>query len=105
MSEESDHPAPSDEIARTQPDRAEANVNEDRRWLDKPGSVNLLIYVLIAACSASVLADFFYHKHGEFHFQEFVGFDALYGFVAYVGLVNLAKGVRVLLMRNEDYYD
>lgn len=78
---------------------------DDPRWLDKPGSVNLLIYVLIAACAATVVADFFYHKHGEFHFQEFVGFDALYGFVAYVGLVNLAKVVRVLLMRSEDYYE
>jgi len=105
MSEESNHPTPPDEIARAEQSRAEATLNDDPRWLDKPGSVNLLIYILIAACSASVLADFFYHKHGEFHFQEFIGFDAIYGFVAYVGLVNLAKGVRILLMRNENYYD
>ena len=78
---------------------------DDPRWLDKPGSVDLLIKVLIGACVLSVMADFFYHKHGEFNFQEIIGFDAVYGFVAYVGLVNLAKGVRVLLMRNEDYYD
>jgi hypothetical protein len=105
MSEESNHPTPPDEASHAEQAGADAVVNDDPRWLDKPGSVNLLIYILIAACSASVLADFFYHKHGEFHFQEFVGFDAIYGFVAYVGLVNLAKGVRILLMRNEDYYD
>ena len=79
--------------------------NDDPRWLDKPGSVDLLIKILIAACVVSVMADFFYDKHGEFHFQEFTGFDALYGFIAYVGLIHVAKGVRVLLMRNEDYYD
>ncbi len=79
--------------------------NDDPRWLDKPGSVDLLIKILIAACVASVMADFFYDKHGEFHFQEFTGFDALYGFIAYVGLIHVAKGVRVLLMRSEDYYD
>jgi hypothetical protein len=78
---------------------------EDPRWLDKRGSVDLLIKILIAACVASVMADFFYHKHGDFHFQEIIGFDAMYGFVAYVGLVNLAKGLRILLMRSEDYYD
>ncbi len=78
---------------------------DDPRWLDRPGSVGILIKILMAACAATVLADFFYHKHGEFHFQEFPGFDAAFGFLAYVGLVNLAKGVRVLLMRSEDYYD
>ena len=79
--------------------------DDDPRWLDRPGSVGILIKILMAACAATVLADFFYHKHGEFHFQEFPGFDAAFGFLAYVGLVNLAKGVRVLLMRSEDYYD
>lgn len=78
---------------------------DDPRWLDKPGSVDLLIKILVIACVVTVLADFGYHKHGEFHFQEFPGFDAIFGFLAYVGLVNLAKGVRVLLMRSEDYYD
>ncbi len=34
-----------------------------------------------------------------------MGFDAIYGFVACVGLVIAAKGLRVLLMRDEDYYD
>ena len=79
--------------------------NDDPRWLDKPSSVDLLIKILIGACVLTVMADFFYHKHGAFHFQEFVGFDAIYGFVAYVGLVHLAKGLRLLVMRSEDYYD
>ncbi len=79
--------------------------NDDPRWLDRPENVNVLIKLLIAACILSVMADFFYHKHAEFHFQQMIGFDAVYGFVAYVGLVNLAKGLRLLLMRNEDYYD
>jgi hypothetical protein len=78
---------------------------DDPRWLDKPGSVDLLIKILIGACVLSVLADFLYHKHGEFSFQEWIGFDALYGFIAYVGLIHVAKGVRILLMRSEDYYD
>ena len=78
---------------------------EDPRWLDKPGSVGLLIKILIAACVCSVVADFFYHKHGEFHFQEYPGFDAAFGFLSYVGLVNAAKLWRKLVMREEDYYE
>ena len=82
-----------------------SEASDDPRWLDKPGSVGLLIKILIAACTLSVAADFFYDKHGEFHFMEFPAFDAAYGFLAYVGLVTLAKSIRVLLMRDEDYYD
>jgi hypothetical protein len=94
-----------DQVQTASAGTTDTEATDDSRWLDKPGSVDLLIKILIAACVLSVMADFFYHKHGEFHFQEFFGFDAIYGFVAYVGLVNLAKGVRVLLMRNENYYD
>ncbi len=78
---------------------------DDDRWLDRPSSVNLIIKLLILACVLSVVADFFYHKHGDYGFQEWLAFDALFGFFAYVGLVTTAKGVRRLLMRDEDYYD
>lgn len=74
-------------------------------WLDRPGSVDLIIKGLIAACIVTVAADFFYHKHAEYAFQQWVGFDAIFGFVAYVSLITTAKGVRRLLMRSEDYYD
>lgn len=74
-------------------------------WLDRPGSVRLLIVLLALAGAASVAADLFYHKHGDYGFQEWIGFDAAFGFLAYVGLVTTAKGVRRLLMRSEDYYD
>jgi hypothetical protein len=52
-----------------------------------------------------VLADFFYHKHTHYDFQGYVGFDAFYGFVSCVLLVLVAKQVRKILMRDEDYYD
>ncbi len=78
--------------------------NEDW-WLDRPSSINLIIKVLIAACVGVVVADFFYHKHGDYSFQEWFAFDAIFGFAAYVGLVTAAKGIRRLLMRSEDYYD
>ncbi len=87
------------------PETTGSEASDDPRWLDKPGSVDLLIKILIVACAFTVAADFFYDKHGEFHFMEFPGFDAAYGFLAYVGLVTTAKGIRVLLMRDEDYYD
>ena len=86
-----------------QPDESEATTDE--RWLDRPGSVDRIIWVLIALSAATVAADFFYHKHGHWGFQEWFGFDAAYGFVACVGLVLAAKGLRKLVMRSEDYYE
>ena len=59
---------------------------------------------MIAAGVIVVLADFGYHKHGYFGFQEWFAFDAVFGFAAYVGLVNSAKLLRKLVMRPEDYY-
>ena len=53
-----------------------------------------------------VLADFgAYHKHGHFDFEELPGFNAAFGFLAYVGLVLSATQLRKLLKRDEDYYD
>lgn len=84
---------------------AEISGTPDERWLDRPGSVDTLVRLLIVLCAATVLADFFYHKHGHWGFQEWFGFDAAYGFVSCVGLVLAAKGLRKLLMRSEDYYE
>ncbi len=74
-------------------------------WLDRPSSVNLIIKVLIVACALTVVADFFYKKHGDYQFQEWIAFDAVFGFLAYVGLITVAKAFRRIVMRDEDYYD
>ena len=79
---------------------------EDRKyWLDEPGNVKKIIWALFAVCTALFLADAFYHKHSHFEAENFFGFYAIFGFVVCVALVLAAKGMRVFLMRSEDYYD
>lgn len=79
---------------------------EDRKyWLDEPGNVKRIIWALFAVCAALFLADAFYHKHSHFEAENFFGFYAIFGFVVCVALVLAAKGMRVFLMRSEDYYD
>jgi phosphatidylserine synthase len=79
---------------------------EDRKyWLDEPGNVKKIIWALFAVCAALFLADTFYHKHSNFEAENFFGFYAIFGFVVCVALVLAAKGMRVFLMRSEDYYD
>ena len=77
----------------------------DTGFFDDPRHVDWVIRALIAVSVLSVLADFFYHKHAEYHFREWIGFDAVYGFVSCVLLVLAAKQLRKILMRPEDYYD
>ena len=79
---------------------------EDRKyWLDEPGNVKRIIWALFAVCAALFLADAFYHKHSYFEAENFFGFYAIFGFVVCVALVLAAKGMRLFLMRSEDYYD
>jgi uncharacterized membrane protein len=79
--------------------------DEKPGWFDKPSNVNKIVWALVAMCTASVLADFFYHKHTHYDFQGYVGFDAFFGFVSCGLLVLVAKQLRKILMRDEDYYD
>ena len=68
------------------------------------GSVEIMI-ALGVVCLLLLLADFFYHKHVHFDFENWFGFFALYGFFMCVALVLAAKVMRIILMRREEYYD
>lgn len=74
-------------------------------WLDRPGSVDRIVWALYAVCALLFVADFAVHKHGPFAIEHVFGFYAWFGFLACVGLVLLARVMRSILMRPEDYYD
>jgi hypothetical protein len=78
---------------------------DEKGFFDKPANVKRIIQVLMLLSGLSVVADFFYHKHVDYDFQGWIGFDAVYGFIACVLLVLAAKQLRRILMRDEDYYD
>ncbi len=77
---------------------------EEPRWPDKPENVKKIIWFVVAICTASVVADLFYDKHGHYDFEHIIGFHAAYGFVSCVVLVLAATQMRKLVMRDEDYY-
>ncbi len=78
---------------------------EKRYWLDEPRNVKKLVYGLYAVCAVLALADFFYQKHGEFHWEEIPTSFALFGFIAGTAIVLGAKELRKVIKRDEDYYD
>lgn len=78
---------------------------EPKRWLDHSHNVDKIYWAVIAASAALFLADVFYHKHPAFEMEAVFGFYGLWGFFVCVGLVLAAKGLRLFVKRNEDFYD
>jgi len=74
-------------------------------WLDDRRNVDKVFWGLCGLCLALFVADAFYHKHAVFAFEAWFGFFGLFGFVACVFLVLIAKELRKVLLRGEDYYD
>jgi len=72
---------------------------------DDPRNVKRAIYALYAVCGLSLIADFFTRRHVDHPWEVLWGFYCVYGFVACVILVLVAKEMRKMLMRGEDYYD
>ena len=52
-----------------------------------------------------LIADPFIHKHGHYSWENVPAFYAVYGFIACVSLIFIAKLLRLLVKRKEDYYD
>ena len=76
-----------------------------KRYLfDSSATVKRVLYGFYAMCIVLLLADVVVRRHGDHPVEGFFGFYALYGFVACVTLVLVAKVLRNLVMRREDHY-
>ena len=72
---------------------------------DKPRNVRRVVLGLVGVCVILLSLDLVLHRHVSHPWEAMFGFYAVYGFVACVLLVLLAKEMRKVLIRNEDYYD
>ena len=72
---------------------------------DNPRNVRRVVLGLVGACVILAGLDLVLHRHITHPWEAMIGFYAVYGFVACVLLVLLAKELRKVLMRKEDYYD
>jgi len=84
---------------------AQPDPKERRYWLDDPANVTRLVRVFYAVCAVLIVIDVFVPKHGPFSIEHWFGFYGFFGFLACVALVLIAKQLRKVLMRPEDYYD
>lgn len=81
------------------------NMNDKKHIFDNPKNVKLLINALYVCCFILFALDLVIHRHTVHPWESFIGFYAIYGCLACVVLVLIARELRKFVMRDEDYYD
>ena len=86
--------------------------HNDAGWFEKPENITKIIVTLVVTCILLVVGSevtayhHMWHKHSYFAVESLIpGFYALFGFIAYCGIVWAAVGLREFISREEDYYD
>ena len=81
------------------------NTGKTTHWLVRPATIRLLWRFFAAVLALLVFAQFFIKFKSYFGMDGWFGFAAVFGFLACVAMVFLAKGLGVFLKRDESYYD
>ena len=79
--------------------------DEKLHLFDKPENVNRLLRGFYIVCGVLFALDFVLHRHTIHAWEDLPGFYAIFGFIACVVLVLVAREMRKIVMRREDYYD
>ena len=80
-------------------------------WFEQASNQRLMIIGLIVACLATVVVQLVFPMFDDHHpphfpkYENFLGFQAFFGFVAFVVIVYLGKALRLIVKREESYYD
>jgi hypothetical protein len=80
-------------------------VKKEIKIFDKPENVQRFLRFFYASLVVLLIVDFFIHKHADFPWEEATDFYAVYGFVSCVALIFIAKVLRLLIKRDENYYE
>lgn len=76
----------------------------DDAWLARPSTIRLLWWVFAAVLALSVAAEGVFKVKGYFGLDEWLGFGAVYGFLACLAMVLVAKALGWVLKHKADYY-
>lgn len=79
-------------------------MKQGKHLFDNKQNVRRVIYLLYIICTLLLIADFIINRHASHPLETIPGFYPLYGFIGCVLLVIIAKWLRKLIKRSEDYY-
>ena len=72
---------------------------------DSPANVKRFLLLFYLCLFVLLGVDPFIHKHPDFEWEAAPQFFAAYGFVSCVLLIFIARILRLLIKRDEDYYE
>ena len=78
---------------------------KDRQDLPRNAGLRRILKWFYVVCAVVVVLDLVIHRHIYHPWESLLFFYCVFGFVACVILVIVAKWMRKPLMRSEDYYD
>ena len=78
---------------------------EKKHFLDSERNRRNLRRIFYAFLIGLLFIDFVIPKHGHFSWETAPEFFAVYGFIGCVSLIFVAKILRLIVKRKEDYYD
>jgi hypothetical protein len=73
-------------------------------WLVRASTIRWMWRISIVVLALTVLAQLVVPMKGYFGIDGWLGFGAVYGFLACLAMVLVAKALGVLLKRQENYY-
>lgn len=80
------------------------NHREPDHWLVRPETIRWIWRISIVVLAVTVLLQLVIKIKGYFVIDGWLGFGAAYGFLACLAMVLVAKGLGLVLKRDEDYY-
>ena len=70
--------------------------------IEKFGKINTSVLFL---CIIFLILELIGHRHGETSIEDILFFPAIFGFLSCIISFGIAMSLRLLLMKDEDYYD
>jgi len=80
-------------------------MKKELKIFDKPENVKRFLGFFYVSLVVLLIVDIINHKLAEFPWVDAPEFFAVYGFVSCVGLIFIAKVLRIFIKRDEHYYD
>lgn len=80
-------------------------MNGRTHWLDEPRRVRLLWRAFLAVLAVTVLVELAVPLHPHFGVDGLFAFHAVYGFLACLVMILVAKALGLILKRPDDYYE
>jgi hypothetical protein len=70
--------------------------------IEKFGKINTSVLFL---CFIFLILELIGHRHGETSIEDILFFPAIFSFLSCIIIFGIAISLRLLLMKDEDYYD